>query len=241
MEWTDDAVILGLRRHGEGSLILEAMTRAHGRHLGLVRAGRSGRLAAALQAGNSLAVTWRARLDEHLGAYQVEPTVMRAGHLMGSGAALYGLTHLCGLARLLPEREPHEGIHDALCVALDHLDSTALSGPLIVRFELAILAELGFGLDLSECAATGATQELVYVSPKSGRAVSAKAGAPYADRLLRLPPFVMDGFLGDSVSAAELADGFRLTGLFLDRHIYEPRGLRAPDERAALIAALMRG
>jgi DNA repair protein RecO (recombination protein O) len=241
MEWTDDAVILGVRRHGEGSLIVEAMTRAHGRHLGLARAGRGGAQAALLQPGNGVRATWRARLDEHLGHYTLEPVTSRAGAMMGQASALYALTHVCALTRLLAEREPHENVYEALCVVLDHLDEPTIAGALVVRYELAMLAELGFGLDLSACAATGATQELVYVSPKSGRAVSAQAGAPYADRLLKLPAFARDGYLGDSVSREDLAAGFRLTGFFLESRIWEPRGVPAPGERAAMVAAMVKG
>jgi DNA repair protein RecO (recombination protein O) len=239
MEWSDEAVVLGLRRHGEGALIMEAMTRGHGRHFGLVRATRGGRNAAALQPGNTLAVTWRARLDDHLGHYSIEPLALRAGMLMEQAAALYGLTHLCALLRLLPEREPHPPMYEALGVVLEHLDRPDIAGPLIVRFELAMLRELGFGLDLSACAATGATQELTFVSPKSGRAVSAAAGAAYADRLIPLPAFARDGYLGEHVSPADLAAGFRLTGFFLESRVWEPRGVTAPDQRAALLVALL--
>ncbi len=133
MQWTDDAVILGARRHGEGSLIVDAMTRAHGRHLGLARAGRGGAMAAALQPGNGVRATWRGRLDEHLGNFTIEPVAMRAGGLMGRAAALYALGYLCALTRLLPEREPHESLHDALCVVLDHLDEPDIAGALVVR------------------------------------------------------------------------------------------------------------
>jgi DNA repair protein RecO (recombination protein O) len=240
MEWTDEAVILGVRRHGESSVILEALTHGHGRHLGLVRGGRSSRMRAALQPGNGVTLTWRARLDEHLGQFAVEPGTMRAGALLGNAASLYGLGHLAALIRLLPERDPHQGLYEAMLVVLDHLDTPRIAAPLMVRFELALLAELGFGLDLSVCAVTGATQELVHVSPKSGRAVSAKAGEPYADRLLPLPAFVRDGFLGDSISLEQMREGFGLTGHFLRRDVYDPRGLTMPDERTAFITAALK-
>jgi DNA repair protein RecO (recombination protein O) len=237
MQWTDQAVILGARKHGESSVIVEAMTREHGRHLGLVRGGRSSRMGALIQPGNIVDLTWRARLDEHLGIFGIEANDLRAGRFLENAASLFGLVHLAGLVRLLAEREPHAGLYEALLVVLEHLDVPDIAAPLIVRFELALLAELGFGLDLSVCAVTGATQELTHVSPKSGRAVSRAAGLPYADRLLGLPAFVRDGFLGISVSAPELEAGFALTGHFLMRDIYGPRGLNAPDERASFIAA----
>ncbi len=235
MEWSDDGIILGARRHGEGALIVEAMTRERGRHLGLVRA--SERLRPALQTGNSARLTWRGRLDEHLGRFTIEPMRLRAGALMDKAAALYGLRHMAALMRLLPEREPHPALFEALGVVLDHLDDLAVAGPLAVRLELALLAELGFGLDLGSCAVTGATQELAFVSPKSGRAVSAGAGAPYADRLLRLPAFIGQRLEGQPVLAGELADAFALTGHFINRNVLEPRGIAAALDRASFVAA----
>ncbi len=238
MEWTDEGIILGARRHGESSVILEAMTRHHGRHLGIVRGGRSVRFGPVLQPGNTVSLVWRARLDEHLGQYSVEGLNLRAGQLMPQAASLYGLTHMAALVRLLAEREPHERLYAALDVVLAHLDVPGIAAPLVVRFEIELLAELGFGLDLASCAVTGGTQELAFVSPKSGRAVSSRAGEAYADRLLALPAFVREGFLGDSITAAEMTEGFALTGYFLQRHVWEPRGMHAPDERAAFAAAV---
>lgn len=239
MDWTDEGIVIGTRRHGESSAILEAMTRLRGRHLGLVRGGRSSRLSPVLQPGNGVRLHWRARLDEHLGNFTVEATVFRAGRLMETSASLHGLAYLCALLRLLPEREPDEGLHAAACVLLDHLGDASLAAAMTVRFEIALLGKLGFGLDLSACAATGATQELCYVSPRSGRAVSARAGAPYADRLLTLPAFARSDFIGESVTPAEVAAGFALTGHFLARQVFEPRGLTLPDERAAFLAAAL--
>ena len=179
MEWTDDAIILGTRRHGETSLILELMTPAHGRHLGLVRGGRSRRQQPFLQPGNALSVTWRARLEEHLGQLTVEPTAERASHLMQSATGIYGMQMLAALLRLLPERDPHPALYETLGPILDALHDPQDAAELFVRYELAILNELGFGLDLSQCAATGATEDLAYVSPRTGRAVSREAGAAY--------------------------------------------------------------
>lgn len=239
MEWRDEGIVIGVRRHGEGSVLLELLTREHGRHLGLVRGGRSARMQPVLQAGNSVSVAWRARLDEHLGSFQVEPTVQRAARLMDSPAALYGLGVLGGLVRLLPERDPHPALHETLELVLGALDDPALAGPLVVRFELAILSELGFGLDLAECAATGSRDNLVFVSPKTGRAVSAAAGEPWRDKLLALPPFLHEGQGRALPSPAQLAAAFALTGHFLNRHVYEPRGTPAPDVRASFIAAVL--
>jgi DNA repair protein RecO (recombination protein O) len=238
MQWTDDSIVLGVKRHGESSGILELMTRAHGRHLGLVRGGFGPRLKPLLQPGNSLSATWRARLDEHLGNYTVEAQHLRAATFFARSHAVYGVSHLVALMRLLPERDPHAGLYDELDAILDRLDDANAAAPMVVRFELQLLAELGFGLDLAQCAATGSTGELDYVSPKSGRAVSRAAGLPYADKMLRLPAFLL---AADSVPAGrDLADGFALTGFFLTRHVLEPRGLALADERAYFIAALAR-
>lgn len=238
MEWRDEGIILGARRHAETSVILEVMTRAHGRHLGLVRGGRSRRNQVALQAGNGVAVRWRARLDEHLGTYEVEPVVHRAARLMQASWALYAFATLAALLRLLPERDPHARLYEALVVAADHLDDPLSAGALVVCFEFEILSELGYGLDLSECAATGRRDDLAYVSPRSGRAVSRDAGAAWADRLLPLPRFLAEGAVNEPPDISTVLDGFRLTGFFLDRHVYAPRGLVAPPERGRLIATL---
>ena len=193
MEWTDEGIVLGVRRHGESSAIVELLTREHGRHLGLVRGGAGKRMRPLLQPGNSVTTVWRARLDEHLGYYAIEGTRLRAATLLASAHATYGVTHLASLARLLPERDPHEDIYEMLDRTLDDFDDAGGAAAHLIRFELAMLAELGFGLDLENCAATGATTDLIYVSPKSGGAVSRAAGEPYRDRLLRLPAFLREG------------------------------------------------
>jgi DNA repair protein RecO (recombination protein O) len=236
MQWTDEAIVLGVKRHGETSVILELMTHGHGRHLGLVRGGGGTRLRGVLQPGNAVTATWRARLDEHLGQYTVEGLNLRAAGFLSAAHALHGVTHLAALCRLLAEREPHAGIYDALDAILSSLDDPRLAAPMIARFELSFLAELGFGLDLSSCAATGETADLIYVSPRSGRAVSGAAGQAYRDKLLRLPAFLQTG--DEPQSPADLADAFALTGFFLDRHAFTPRGLPLPEARARFVTAL---
>src|SRR5215468_4761626 len=243
MEWTDDGIVLGVRRHGESSAIVELLTREHGRHLGLVRGGASSRMRPLLQPGNGVRAVWRARLDEHLGTYVVEGLRLRAGSLLASSHAVYGVTHLAALVRLLPERDPHEDIYDMLEHTLDDFDDAGGAAAHVVRFELAMLAECGFGLDLSNCAATGETDELIYVSPKSGGAVSRTAGEPWRDRLLRLPPFLRaaeDRAEARAWSDQDLQDGFALTGLFLLRHVLEPRGQNHSDARDGFINAVIR-
>ena len=241
MEWTDEGIVLGVRRHGESSAIVELLTREHGRHLGLVRGGASSRMRPLLQPGNSVMTVWRARLDEHLGMYTLEGTRLRAATLLASSHAVYGVTHLAALARLLPERDPHEDIYEMLERALDDFDDVGGAAVHLVRFELAMLSELGFGLDLENCAATGATADLIYVSPKSGGAVSRAAGEPWRDRLLRLPPFLRQGDTErNGWTDQDLQDGFQLTGMFLLRHVLEPRGQRHSDAREGFINAVIR-
>ncbi len=237
MQWQDEAIVIGTRRHGESSTILEVMSAAHGRHLGLVRGGRSRRLRPVLQPGNRIEVTWRARLDEHLGTFQAEPVALNAGRLIGMAVALYGLQLAAAHLRLLPERDSHPVLYRMLGLIVDHLDEPRAAAELMARFEMLVLEELGFGLDLSACAATGARQDLIYVSPRTGRAVSREAGLPWADRLLSLP-----GFLACEERVepqpGELSNSFRLTGHFLARHVWEPRGIGEPPARASFLAAV---
>jgi DNA repair protein RecO (recombination protein O) len=241
MEWRDEAVILGVRRHGEGSVIVEVMTPAHGRHMGLVRGGRSSRMRALLQPGNSVEVTWRARLDEHLGNFAIEADRLRAAMLMETPMALNGLQLIAAHMRLLPERDPHAALYHAALVILDNLDEPEKAARLVIRFELALLEELGFGLDLASCAATGETRDLVYVSPKTGRAVSRSAGAPWADKMLALPGFLAPVAVEGSPGLGHQIDaGFSLAGYFLRRHVWEPRAIRPPDARAGFVAAIAR-
>lgn len=238
MQWTDEGIVIGVRRHGEASAILELMTREHGRHLGMVRGGFGTRMKPILQTGNSVSASWRARLDEHLGNYTVEGMNLRASGFFGASHAIYGVTHLAALMRLLPERDPHADLYAVFEGILDRLDDPEAVAPMVARFELQMLSELGFGLDLEQCAASGVTADLIYVSPKSGRAVSRDAGEPWADKMLRLPGFLRDR---DATPAGrDLADGFALTGFFLARHVLEPRGMVLSDERTHFIAALAR-
>ena len=236
------------RRHRAGgaaawqsSAIVELLTRGHGRHLGLVRGGAGKRMRPLLQPGNGVQAVWRARLDEHLGYYVIEGTRLRAAALLASSHAVYGVTHLAALARLLPERDPHEDIYEMLDRTLDDFDDIGEAAVHLIKFELAMLTELGFGLDLENCAATGETSDLVYVSPKSGGAVSRQAGEPFRDRLLPLPAFLRDGESGrNGWSDRDLLDGFQLTGLFLLRHVLEPRGQGHSDARDGFINAVTR-
>jgi len=240
LEWTDDGIVLGTRRHGEAAAILELLTRHHGRHLGLVRGGSGSRLRPVLQPGNTLRAVWRARLDEHLGHFVVEGLQLRAADLLAVPHAVYGITHLSALCRLLPERDPHPAVHDSLLTILEGIHALHATGARIAQFELQLLAELGFGLDLERCAATGARADLVYVSPKSGRAVSRTAGALWQDRLLALPAFLSGADVEDVPPLEDIANGFALTGFFLNRYVLEPRGETLPQSRTGFLGALLR-
>lgn len=239
MQWTDEGIVLGARPHGETSVILELMTREHGRHLGLVRGGRGRRMRPVLQPGNLVSAVWRARLDQHLGYYTVEGLNLRVANLLPHSHALFGMTHLAALCRLLPERDPHPLVAPMIEAILDRMDDLQVVAALIVQFELMLLADLGFGLELDRCAVTGSRTALIYVSPKSGRAVSEGAGEPWKDQLLRLPAF-LSGQGGDDPSTQDLDDAFRLTGHFLIQRVLEPRGIAFAGARGDLIGAVLR-
>jgi DNA repair protein RecO (recombination protein O) len=237
MQWSDEGVILSVRPHGETGAVLELFTRQHGRHLGLVHGGRSRRLRPVLQTGNHIDATWKARLADHLGHFTVELRKGFAAHVMEDAAALAALTSMAALARLLPERDPHPNLFEVTLFVLGFLDDRAVWPALVVRWELVLLDELGFGLDLASCAATGKTTDLAYVSPKSGRAVSAEAGEPYKERLLALPAFLRGAATG-AVTAEDVRAGFALTGHFLEARVLRPRDLQMPDARARLMSYL---
>lgn len=234
MEWSGEALLIGVRRHGEASVIAEAMVAGRGRCLGLVRGGRSSRLAATLQPGNTVQLSWRARLEEHLGLFTVELLQARAAALIADRTRLYLSQLVCEHLRLLPERDPQDRL---LGMALELIDNPP-DGVALARFELALLEELGFGLDLESCAATGTRQDLTHVSPRTGRAVSRAAAAPYLDRLLPLPSFLSRR---GNAGPDDLRAAFRLTGHFLDAHIWSARHVEPSPTRDALIGLLCAG
>lgn len=231
MEWTGEALLIGVRRHGETSVIADAMVAGRGRFMGLIRGGRSSKLSATLQPGNTVQLTWRARLEDHLGTFTVELLQARAAGLIADRKRLYLSQLVCEHLHLLPERDPHDRL---LAMALDLIDHDPDAAGL-ARFELALLDELGFGLDLESCAATGVTEDLTHVSPKSGRAVSRAAAEPYKDRLLPLPSFL---HARGNASPDDLRAAFRLTRHFLDMHIWSARQIEPPPTRDPLIDML---
>jgi DNA repair protein RecO (recombination protein O) len=238
MEWSDDAIVLAARRHGETDIILETLTREHGRHLGLVHGGASRRVKSALLAGNSLNVGWRARLAEQLGSFVIELQRERAGAIFESREALIGLNAFAAIAReVLPERVPHATVYDAAEILLDAIVSSEFLhwAPLYVRWEIGVLDALGFGLDLSQCAATGQSHDLRYVSPRSGRAVSFDAGEPYRERLFKLPAFLLES-AGPSIEQEEIQAGLRLSAYFLQERVLGPHQQQIPAARSRLDA-----
>lgn len=239
MQWSDEGVVLGVRPHGETAAVLELFTRGHGRHLGLVYGGRSRKLRPILQIGNHVDATWKARLADNLGHFALELRKSFAGMLMEDAAALAAMTSMAALARLLPERDPHPNLFEITQFVLGYLDDRAVWPALVVRWELALLDDLGFGLDLAACAATGRSADLIYVSPKSGRAVSAEAGEPYKDRLLALPGFLRAGAAG-AVGGEDVLAGFALTGHFLQARVLVQRGWQMPEARDRLLSYLRR-
>ncbi|MBV9549269.1 MAG: DNA repair protein RecO [Alphaproteobacteria bacterium] len=243
MEWSDNAIVLSSRPHGESGVILELLTRDHGRHLGLVRGGTSRRIRPTLQPGNSLDVQWRGRLAEHLGSYTAELAKARAGALMEGRDSLAGLNAFAAIcAAALPERQPYPPVFVAGEILLDAMASSDAAHwlTLYARWEAGLLEALGFGLDLSECAATGETEDLAYVSPRSGRAVSRAGAGIYADRLFKLPPFLggQRSDEGDDPGPVEIAAALRLTGHFLHERVLEPHGAAMPLARIRLDSLL---
>lgn len=236
MEWSDDAMVLSVRPHGETSAILEALTRQHGRHLGLVRGGASRRTKPVLQPGNSVHLHWRARLNEHLGNFTAELVKARAGDMLDRREALAGLNAFTAVASAaLPEREGHRPVFEAGALLLDAMQHEDFIhwGALYVRWEAGLLDELGFGLDLSRCAATGIQENLIYVSPRTGRAVSAEAGAVYKERMFALPGFLL-GSQNAAPTAADVRAGLALTGHFLADRVLLPHGREMPAARIRL-------
>ncbi|MBE0530179.1 MAG: DNA repair protein RecO [Rhodospirillales bacterium] len=232
MEWTDEGIILSARKHGETSAIVTLLTRTYGRHAGLVRGGAGKGARGILQPGNQVEARWRARLAEHLGTLTCEMTHAFAAAVLDDADRLAALSAACSVAEAaLPEREPFTPIYDGLLALLGAIGDDVWPVAYI-RWELGLLTQLGFGLDLSECAATGRNDQLAYVSPKSGRAVSMAAGEPYKGKLLALPAFLAGG--GNGATPGALLDGMRLTGHFLERHVFSTMGVPMPAARRRL-------
>jgi DNA repair protein RecO (recombination protein O) len=233
MQWHDRGFVLAARRHGESALIVELLTREHGRHAGLVRGGQSPRMRAVLQLGNEVTATWRGRLAEHLGMIGCELVCAHSARFLDDPDRLAALTSASSLlAAALPEREPQPEIFASLVGLIEALDS-AIDWPAgYVRWEQALLGAMGFGLDLGRCTASGEAADLAYVSPRTGRAVSRTAGLPYHDKLLPLPGFL---WREEPADRQQIALGLALTGYFLAHHVFAPQGRALPAARIRLV------
>ncbi len=237
MEWSDRATVLAVRPHGEASAIVEVLTPAHGRHAGLVRGATGKRLRGVLQSGNVVEVHWRARLSEHLGAFSIELVEARAPNLFDDALALSGLGAACAMASLtLPEREQHQRVYEAFDVLMGQLMERTIWPALYVRWEEGILRELGYGLQLDRCVATGATDDLSHVSPRSGQSVSTEAAEPYLDKLLKLPGFLHNPL--EPLQEGDVRSGLILTGYFLERRVLWPVNKTLPEARGRMIERL---
>ncbi|HLG45588.1 MAG TPA: DNA repair protein RecO [Reyranella sp.] len=238
MEWTDHGIVLSSRPHGETGLVASLLTRSHGRHAGFVHGGVSRKARPIWQPGNMVEVAWRARLAEQLGNYSGELREPHAARALDDPTELAGLAAACAMAEsALPEREPHPALYEGFRAFLGILGHSGWP-TIYVRLELGLLQELGFGLDLEKCALTGTTEDLAFVSPKTGRAVSRAAAEPYRDKLVALPPFLSTG--GLPADAEELRQGLDLTGFFLERHVFWPHNKPLPAARARFMEALQR-
>lgn len=238
MQWHHSAFLLATRPHGESALIVELLTREHGRHLGLVRGGQSPKLRAVLQLGNEVAAMWRGRLSEHLGSFACELVRAHAARFLDDPDRLAGLAAAAALvAASLPEREPHADVFASFAALLDMIDAADDWPAHYVGWECGLLASLGFGLDLTRCAVTGARTDLTYVSPRTGRAVSRAAGLAYHDRLLPLPEFL---WRDEPPDGRQIALGMALTEHFLVHHVFGPQGRPLPAARARLTERMRR-
>ncbi|WP_324751485.1 DNA repair protein RecO [Roseovarius sp. Pro17] len=235
MEWRDQGILLSVRRHGESAAIIEVLTPVHGRHAGVVRGGASRKLAPILQPGAQLDLAWRARLEDHIGTFTVEPIRSRAMHVMSDRLALAGLNAVTSLLLFsLPEREAHAPLYARTETLMDLMGERDIWPLAYLRWELALLEEMGFGLDLSTCAVLGRrANDLSYVSPRTGRAVSRAGAGEWADRLLPLPPCLLGhGTAPDS----EIAEGLALTGHFLHARLAPELGHKPlPEARARFV------
>ncbi len=237
MEWQTNGYVLAVRRHGESSAIIDVFTREHGRYCGLVRGASGKRLRGILQPGNLLHLHWRARLSEHLGMFTVEGGSSLAAPLLDDPVALSGLLAACAIINhTLPEREAHERLYDAFSFLLEEMQNLEVWPALYIRLEVGILDELGYGLDLSKCAATNETENLTHISPRTGRAVCASAAEPYLDKLLPLPQFLSGK--GFDLEADDLKNGLRLCAYFLERRLLWPANKQLPDARERMMDRL---
>ena len=234
MNWTDEGIVLSARKHGENAAIVTLMTKENGRHAGLVRGGSASRTRGIYQTGNLVSADWRARLSEHLGTYNCELLQPNAALLMNERLPLLALSSAAALVeRFLPERAPHPDTFTSLIALIRILRGDENWLPRYVEWELGLLNQLGYGLDLTSCAATGVTEGLVYVSPRTGCAVSKDAGEPYRKKLFDLPPFFK--YDNPFPGSEDIRMGLRITGHFLSRCAKDADAGELPRSRARFV------
>lgn len=239
--WEDHGIVLTARPHGETAAVVTVLTAAHGRHAGLLAAARGRGRAALCQPGSRVVATWQARLAEHLGIWSLDLQRAWAARLFDQPGPLAMVAAACAVCETaLPEREPCPAVYAGLQVLLE-LAESPFWAQAYVRWEVEVLAALGFALELDVCALTGQPDDLAFVSPRSGRAVSRRAAAPFQDRLLPLPAFL--GGRPAEPSPAEpnppeagIAQGLALTGHFLNRHVFRHCREGEPPARRLLQA-----
>ena len=217
MEWIDEGIVLSARPHGESAAVVTVLTAEHGRHAGLVAGGQGHKAQPVLQIGNHVTARWRARLLDHLGNYTCDLVMSHAAAWLDEPEILTIIASACVVTEAsLPERQPMPGVYAGL-LALLSLRDADLWGPAYVKWEMSLLQALGYGLDLSQCAADGTAHDLAYVSPRTGRAVSRRAGEPYHEKLFPLPSFLLGTGEWQPV---DIEHGLKLTGHFLSRHVF---------------------
>ena len=240
MNWSDDGIILGGRRFGEGGLILDVLTRSRGRRSGLVYGGNSRRRRAQYEAGNSVSLSWTGRLEDQLGRFEVaEASKERASHVLDDAKALSAVSAITAILRMSLDEGDVAGsaMFEATEVLLDQIEAREIWPALYVRWELGLLSALGFGLDLEECAISGANDGLTHVSPRTGRAVRGSEAEDYVSRLLRLPSFLV--MPSAPVGDQDVADGLKLTGYFLEARVFHAMNRAMPPERERLVKRLV--
>ena len=241
MKWEDEGLLLSARNHGENNAIIECLTNNHGRHTGMVRHAYSGKLNNLLEPGMQLNLVWTARLNEHLGVFLIDKVKSRTATLIQNKQKLLGFNSVISLLIIsLPEREPFDKLYKATIDLVDSMETDSSWLSKYVKWELLLLAELGFGLDLSECALTGVKQNLAYVSPKSGRAVSSTAGREWRKKLFHLPKFLRASSDVIENDLTSIHGGMTLTGYFLEKWLMDSIGKYSlPESRKRFFMSLI--
>ncbi len=233
MEWQGNGYVISTKKFGENSVILDVFTRDRGRYQGLVRGGTGRQKRALLQAGNYLKLNWRARLEEQLGQFQVEAIKLNTGYILSSKLAPLALSSICELLKKLPDRQAYNQLYDSFEIVLRHLIDDKDWLPLLVKWQIGFLQQMGYGLDLSKCAVSGTTEDLRYISPKTGRAVCEQVGLPYKGKLFDIPPFIYGDFTKD-ITPQHIFGGLKITEYFLKKHIYNVHNLPFPEAQKIL-------